>query len=55
MDTWYNKFPVCPLCGEYTTHTQSGGIRCTCGWGVDKDGDEDFDPDELEMYNEEDE
>lgn len=53
-DNIYRKlFQICPLCGSYTRDTASGGERCTCGWSVDSDGEEDFEPDDLEMYEKE--
>ena len=47
-----NRPPICPLCGRYTRDRSCGGSYCVCGWSIDKDGDEDFDPDELLMYDE---
>lgn len=43
--------PICPLCGSYTRDRKDGGRCCSCGWSIDKDGDEDFDPDDLLMYD----
>lgn len=44
--------PICPLCGRYTRDKASGGSYCVCGWSIDADGDEDFDPQDLDMYDE---
>lgn len=43
--------PICPLCGNYTRDRANGGAYCVCGWSIDKNGDEDFDPTELDMYD----
>lgn len=52
MDKEYRP-PICPLCGRYTKDKSDGGAYCVCGWSIDKDGDEDYDPDDLEIVLEE--
>ncbi len=48
-----NRPPICPVCGNYTIDRSSGGSYCKCGWSIDTDGNEDYDPEDLDLHEDE--